>query len=116
MFNPEIAESRATGEICDEAAPEKVTEAISAVQLGIWISATRCILTYVVAPAAGAIGIFLGPLGLVLQVLGAITATFGAHSLWALGHRARYLYAFVAIAVTSAAAAVLVQTLEELIR
>jgi hypothetical protein len=95
---------------------ESATDAISAVHLGIWISATRCVLTYVIAPAAGAIGIFLGPLGLVLQILGAVTASFGARNLWALGHRARYLYVFVAVAVTGATAATLAQSVEELVR
>lgn len=95
---------------------DPAVDAVAAVQLGIWISATRCLLTYVVAPAAGAIGIFLGPLGVLLQVLGAITASYGAHNLWALGHRLRYVYALVAIAVTGAAVIALLQPLKELVR
>ncbi|GAA3642148.1 hypothetical protein [Microlunatus ginsengisoli] len=91
-------------------------DAVAAVRLGIWISATRCFLTYVVAPAAGALGLFVGPVGLVLQVLGAITATSGARTLWSLGHRARFVYAFVAGAVTLAAAASLVRCLMGVLR
>ena len=36
-------------------------EAAAAVHVGLWVSATRCVLTYVVAPVAGAVGVFLGP-------------------------------------------------------
>jgi len=90
-------------------------DAIAAVHVGLWVSATRCVLTYVVAPAAGALGILLGPVGLVLQLLGAVTATHGARTLWAVGHRARHLYTFVALAVTAAAVPPLVSTLKDLL-
>jgi len=73
--------------------------ATAAVHVGLWVSATRCVLTYVIAPAVGALGLVLGPIGLVLQVLGAITATAGARQLWTLGHRLRLPYVAVAIAV-----------------
>ncbi len=89
--------------------PDSEREARAAVSVGIWISATRCVLTYVVAPVLGGFGVLLGPIGLVLQVLGAITSTAGAHRLWQLGHRSRYIYAAVATAVT-------VSTLASLLR
>jgi len=86
-------------------------EAIAAVHVGLWVSALRCLLTYVVAPALGAIGVVLGPIGLVLQVLGAITATAGARRLWLLGHRARIPYAVVAVVLWLATAAGALATL-----
>ena len=74
-------------------------QARSAVWVGLYVSAARCLLTYVVAPLVGALGIFLGPLGLLLQVLGTITAVGGARRLWVLRHRGRFVYGLVAIAL-----------------
>ncbi|HET6153315.1 MAG TPA: hypothetical protein VFE15_10175 [Marmoricola sp.] len=95
---------------------DQAADAMSAVQLGIWVSATRCVLTYVVAPAVGALGLILGPFGLLLQILGAITSTYGARRLWATGHRARYLYAFVATAATAASVLAVAQAAGEAVR
>lgn len=72
------------------------------VRVGIYISAVRCLITYLLAPAlgtAGAMTSFLGFTGIALQILGAVICTFGAIRLWKLGHRLRYLYAAVAGAV-----------------
>lgn len=80
--------------------PTAADEARSAVWVGLYVSAARCLLTYVVAPVAGAVGVFLGPLGFLLQVLGTITAVGGARRLWALHHRGRLAYALVAAALT----------------
>jgi hypothetical protein len=74
-------------------------QARSAVWVGVHVSAARCLLTYVIAPLAGTFGILLGPAGILLQVLGTITAVSGALRLWALGHRGRFVYAFVAVAL-----------------
>jgi hypothetical protein len=74
-------------------------QARQAVHVGLWVSATRCLLTYVVAPAIGVLGVALGPLGLVLQVLGAVTASAGARRLWSLGHWLRVPYVAVALVV-----------------
>jgi hypothetical protein len=74
-------------------------EAAAAVHVGLYVSAARCVLTYVVAPAAGALGLVLGPIGLVLMVAGAITATAGARRLWTLEHRLRLPYTAVALTV-----------------
>ncbi len=76
---------------------QEASEAMAAVQVGLYVSAARCLLTYVVAPVAGAIGILLGPLGLILLLLGAVTSTAGARRLWRLGHRARIPYAAIAV-------------------
>lgn len=87
------------GAALDEGALSPADEARAAVHVGLWTSATRCVLSYVVAPVAGAFGILLGPLGLVLQCLGAVTATAGARRLWILRHRARFAYVGVATAI-----------------
>jgi hypothetical protein len=81
------------------AAELEAGQARSAVWVGIHVSAARCLLTYVVAPALGAVGIFLGPIGLLLQALGTITAVGGARRLWVLRHRGRIVYALVAAAL-----------------
>lgn len=78
---------------------EAARQARAAVQVGVYVSALRCVLTYVVAPALGALGLVLGPFGALLQVLGAITASSGAVRLWRLGHPARYPYALLALAL-----------------
>ncbi|MFT3872598.1 MAG: hypothetical protein QM714_08120 [Nocardioides sp.] len=88
----------------DSSAPEAdpladpVGDARAAVHVGLYVSGLRCMLQYVVAPAVGAFGVVLGPIGFVLQVLGTVTATFGALRLWRLGHRFRVPYAVVAVA------------------
>ncbi|MCZ4498157.1 MAG: hypothetical protein JWQ74_710 [Marmoricola sp.] len=99
----------------DEDAVTPAEEALAAVHVGLWVSATRCILTYVVAPALGTLGVFLGPIGLVLQVLGAVTASTGAWNLWGLKHRARIPYVLVAAAVDLLAAFALFEILKDLI-
>lgn len=78
-------------ELIDDAA-----EARSAVHVGLYVSAVRCLLTYVVAPVMGLAGPLLGAAGFVLQILGSIVAVAGAQRLWHLGHRARVPYALVA--------------------
>ncbi len=90
-------------------------EATAAVHVGLWVSATRCVLTYVVAPLAGAIGVFLGPIGLLLQVLGAITATAGAHRLWALRSRLRLPYIGLAVAVDLLALVAMVEVTRQFV-
>ncbi len=84
--------------------PLPASEALSAVHVGLYVSALRCILTYVVAPVLGTIGVVLGPLGTVLQVLGAVTSIVGARRLWQLRHPARLPYAGLAALVTVLAA------------
>jgi hypothetical protein len=81
------------------------------VRMGIYISAVRCIVTYVLVPAisaTGALSAFLGVAGVALQILGAAVCTFGAIRLWQLRHRARYLYAAVTLCVYLATALTLV--------
>lgn len=91
-------------------------EAMAAVQVGLYVSAVRCLLTYVVAPAAGAIGMFLGPIGFVLLLLGAITSVAGARRLWLLEHRARIPYAAITVSGCALAAASVVQLASGAIR
>lgn len=85
--------------VAEDATASSSEEALAAVHVGIWVSATRCLLTYVVAPVVGALGLVLGPVGLVLQVAGAITASYGARRLWPLGHRLRVPYLAVALVI-----------------
>lgn len=85
--------------VAEDATDTTGEEALAAIHVGIWVSATRCLLTYVVAPAAGALGLLLGPLGLLLQVAGAITASYGARRLWPLQHRLRVPYLGLAVVV-----------------
>ena len=90
-------------------------ETAAAVHVGLWVSATRCLLTYVVAPLVGALGVLLGPLGLLLQVAGAITATARAHRLWVLRSRLRLLYAGLALAVNTLALVALFEVSRQVI-
>jgi hypothetical protein len=72
------------------------------VRLGIYVSAIRCLVTYLLAPAMGAAGTMADVIGfaaVALQILGAVLCTMGAIRLWKLHHRARYLYAGVTVAV-----------------
>ena len=96
-------------------AVDAAREATAAVHVGLWVSATRCLLTYVVAPLVGVIGVFLGPIGLLLQILGAITATAGAHRLWALRSRLRLPYLGLAVAVDLLAVVALVEVTRQII-
>lgn len=84
-------------------------EAMAAVQVGLYVAAVRCLLTYIVAPALGSIGMLLGPVGLGLQLLGAVTSAAGARRLWRLGHRARVPYAAVALTLCVLTAASVLQ-------
>ena len=88
---------------------EEAAEGVGAVTLGLYISATRCVLTYVVAPVLGGFGHALPVAGLILQTLGAITSIAGARRLWLLRHRWRYAYAAVAIAVSAATLAAFIR-------
>lgn len=77
------------------------------VRLGLYVSAVRCILTYLLAPALGATGAFagfLGVAGLGLALIGSVLSTYGAVRLWRLRHRARFLYAAVTLVVYLATA------------
>ena len=68
------------------------------VRLGLYVSAFRCVITYLIAPALGASGAFagfLGVAGLGLALLGSVISTYGAIRLWKTRHRARFLYVAV---------------------
>ena len=99
-----------------EAEASPAEEAIAAVHVGLYVSAFRCVLTYVVAPALGAVGVLLGPVGLLLQVLGTITAGYGARRLWVLRHRVRIPYAALAAVVTALTLVTISQAIAEVLR
>lgn len=98
--------------VVEDEVAEAVTDAKAAVTLGLYISAARCIFTYMIAPALGAVGIVFGPLGLLLQIFGGVMATIGARRLWLLKHRLWIPYALLAVAIDALA----VFALYELIR
>lgn len=112
MSHSQTAAQSSTGDL--DLSPAQ--EAMAAVQVGIYVSAVRCLLTYVVAPVAGTAGIFLGPIGFVLLALGSVTSVAGARRLWQLGHRARFVYAAVAGAVVALTALSFVQLVGEVVR
>ena len=97
-----------------EATPAQ--EAMAAVQVGLYVSAARCLLTYVVAPVAGTLGVLLGPIGFVLLLLGAITSAAGARRLWLLEHRARFPYAAIALAACALLAVSVVELVQGVLR
>lgn len=82
-------------------------EAKSAVRLGLWVSGVRCMIVYVVAPAAAGLGGLLHAVGLLVQVLGTITSISGTVTLWRTRHRARYGYTVISalVLLTTCAAA-----------
>jgi hypothetical protein len=117
MPPPEAVLAASPAALPDPDAPfeDPSREAAAAVHVGLWVSATRCLLTYVVAPLAGAVGVFLGPLGFLLQVCGAVTATAGAHRLWVLRSRLRLPYAGLALAVDLLALVALVDVTRQVL-
>lgn len=101
---PRALDAVAAGDTSKTHEPMAAPEAMSAVHVGLYVSALRCVLTYVVAPVLGAVGIVLGPVGVLLQVLGAVTSAAGARRLWQLRHPARLPYAGLATLVAVIAA------------
>ncbi|MGL5808995.1 MAG: hypothetical protein ACRCYQ_03520 [Nocardioides sp.] len=78
------------------------TVAAGHVRVGIYTSALRCMISYVLIPGMGAAGALAGLLGIAgvgMQIAGAALCTVGAYRLWQRGHRARYAYAAIAAAV-----------------
>lgn len=90
-------------------------DAVEAIRVGIYASALRCLLTYVVAPATAVwipvAGAAIGSLAQALQALGAAVATAGCITLWQAGHWARVPYALVTAAILALALAPLVHAL-----
>ncbi len=70
-----------------------------AVRWGVWVSAIRCVLTYLVAPVVGGLAGFWGALGLGLQLAAAVAVIVGTRTLWRRRHRARVPYTAVAALV-----------------
>ncbi len=86
------------GVAIEDAQLDDAAAAQEQVRSGIYLTAVRCLLTYVLIPgvsATGALAGLLGVAGLGLQLLGAAVSTFGAIKLWQLRHRARFLYGMV---------------------
>ncbi len=83
------------------------SDGVDAVRVGVYASALRCLLTYVVAPALAialpAAGAAVGSIAGALQALGAAVATAGCVILWQTRHRARVPYTVVTAAVLALA-------------
>ena len=79
---------------------DESNEGVGAITLSLYISAARCILTYIVAPILGGFGHTLPVVGQVLQTLGAVVSIAGAWRLWVVRNRWRYAYIGIAAVVT----------------
>jgi hypothetical protein len=91
----------------DLAAP---TTGAEAVQLGMLLSAIRCVITYVLLPGAAAATGATGStarLAVGLQVLGAGFAVYGSVRLWRSRHRLRWAYTAVTVVILGMAVAAL---------
>ena len=98
-----------------ESADDEISNARSAVTLGLYVSATRCLLQYVVAPALGVFGVFVGGLGVLLQVVGCVTSVAGARRLRSLVSRWWPAYAVLATVVGIVTASVLFRSVAQVI-
>lgn len=82
-------------------------DGVAAIRIGIYASALRCLVTYVVAPATAlsipVAGAAMGSLAQALQALGAAVATAGCITLWQERHWARVAYTVVTSAVLALA-------------
>ena len=82
-------------------------DGVAAVRVGIYASALRCLVTYVVAPATALslpiAGAAMGSLAQALQALGAAVATAGCITLWQTRHWARVGYTAVTAAILALA-------------
>lgn len=96
-------------------ADDQIARAKAAVTVGLYVSATRCLLQYVVAPVLGVLGVFAGGLGVLLQVLGCVTSVAGARRLRQLESRWWMAYAVLALLVGMVTVAVLVRTVMEVV-
>lgn len=92
-------------------APTPEQQATSNLMTGLYLSAIRCVLTYVVVPMAGALAglaSLVEPAAVVLQVVAAVFAVRGARRLWATGHGLKWLYAAIAVVLVVWAAVTVV--------
>jgi hypothetical protein len=75
---------------------------LAQVRWGVYLSAARCLVTYLLMPGLGIVGVVggvLGFLGTGIQVIGAVLCSVGAYRLWRAQHWARYGYVAVAASV-----------------
>jgi len=97
---------RATHERDERDEQAEAEGATEAVRLGLYLSAVRCLLTYVLIPALGAtvaLTRWLSPVAATLQVLAAFTAVSGTRTLWRLRHPLRWAYAALAVVLVGMA-------------
>lgn len=85
---------------------DEVESAQQAVQLGVFISAIRCLITYVWLPTLSATSSLIGlvnPLALALQVVAALMAISGTRRLFKAGHRWARAYAALSVVLVGMA-------------
>lgn len=97
MSDPEV---RADGEPLPDGSVDEEQEARKAVFLGLWVSAIRCLLTYIVGPGIGLLGIAaFGVVALLLHLLGIVTSVNGAVRLHRAGNGWWRAYAVLAVII-----------------
>lgn len=75
-------------------------EARKAVFLGLWVSAIRCLLTYIIGPGIGLLGVAaFGVVALALHALGIVTSVNGAVRLRRAGNGWWRAYAALAVVI-----------------
>lgn len=89
-----------------ESVAEEVESGQQAVQIGVFISAIRCLITYLWLPAMSATSSLIGlvnPLALALQVVAAMLAISGTRRLYKVGHRWAKAYAVLSVIMVAMA-------------
>lgn len=85
---------------------EEVESAQQAVQIGVLISAVRCLITYLWLPTISATSSLIGlvnPIALALQVAAALMAISGTRRLYQTGHRWAKAYAVISVVLVGMA-------------
>lgn len=85
--------------VVDVEIDDKYEDPQSAVFVGMYASAARCLLQYIVAPLLGAFGFWLPWFGLLVQVLACVITVFGVLQLRLLGDRRWRFSAGIAVVV-----------------
>lgn len=74
-------------------------DARGVVLTGVWISALRCIVQYVIAPGLGAAGFWLPWMSELVQIIACLITASGALRLHSRHDRRRHLYTAIAVFV-----------------
>jgi MFS family permease len=103
----------------DRAAPEGTAAAERVFTKSVLISATRCLLTYIVLPILAplfGVATGVGPvLGIVIGVVAIVFNVISMRRFWRADHRWRWAYSFVAVAIIGLLVVLLVRDVAELV-